>query len=437
MSKIDDMIVCIKEIHEDFDVDFDVEKLVQSPSLVRRVVKLFNEMPDPRIIKKTKYRLCDILTMIFLAALGNCDTSVDYVYFWEDYPKEYKKIFGYDRIPSHDTFERILSLIDSYCFQDILFSSLAMIEDKIRKALGVERKGKKVIPLDGKVLKGTGDKAETSEERKDVQTLNVIDACSYSVLFSEPIDEKTNEIKHGQKVLDILNLSDAIFTCDAMNTQIETVNKIVKGKGNEYVMGLKGNQGTLRDFAEACFDDVALAAIPKEHPDRYYVKVEVAHNKVEKREYLLHILTPREKKDFKKWKKLNAILCVRKTNTDKVTQKVSVEVRYYITSLDDVKLAGDVARLHWNVEITHFYLDTVMHEDAMQVRNRNAAHNRSILNKACVSIYRYYRLLKGLDCSIKSLRKMVSRNFFAILREILTMLTEKTLVDVITITPKN
>lgn len=436
MSKIDNMVVCIQERFKEIDVEFDKEKLKKNESLIKVVVKLFDDMPDPRIEKKAKYRLCDLLAIIFLGILGGCDTYVEIVMFWNHNIKIYKKIFGYDRVPSHDTMGRILSLIDSEQFQSILFSSVLAVENNIRKAFGVKTRGNRVINIDGKVLRGTGAKSGTSEEMRDVQTLNVFEAGSYTVLCSDEIAEKTNEIKHSQKILKLLNLKGVTVTSDAMNAQTETVEVIVERKG-DYVIGLKGNQGTLHNYAKEYFDDITLRLFPEKHPDRYFETVEVAHNNVEKREYFLHLLSPRDRKDFADWKKLRGVLCLRKTSTNKVTNEASIDYRYYITSIVDVEEVAETARLHWNCEITHWFLDMVMLEDAMQVRNRNEAHNRSILNKACVAIYRYYRLAKGENYAIKSIRKSVGWDFSFTMKEMLTLLNEKSLLEVMTFTPKN
>ena len=65
-------------------------------------------------------------------------------------------------------------------------------------------------------------------------------------------DEKSNEITAVPELLDMLDLEGAIVTADAMSFQTKTVAKIVEKKA-DYVIGLKGNQTTLRDDAALYF----------------------------------------------------------------------------------------------------------------------------------------------------------------------------------------
>ncbi len=48
------------------------------------------------------------------------------------------------------------------------------------------------------------------------------------------------------KLLEMLSLKGAIVTVDALNCQREIAQKIVN-QGGDYVLALKGNQGTLHD----------------------------------------------------------------------------------------------------------------------------------------------------------------------------------------------
>lgn len=437
MDKIDDMMLFIQEVHERCIVGFDIDPERTDPRPLKRIISLFRgTVDDPRMNGKITYHLHDILAMMFIGKLGQCDSFVEIADFWEDNIRLYNKLFCYERIPSHDTMGRIMSLIDPKQFQQVLFGSLALIEKNIRKAFGVKSGGKKVVPVDGKVLRGTGMKGGTDEKTRDLQTMNVVSASSYTVLFSDEIEEKTNEIGSARQMLSMLDLSDTIVTADAMNAQKDTV-RVVTERGGDYVIGLKGNHGILHDFAKAHFDPRCRASIISRHPERYLAgKVECAHNNIEKREYFMHLLTAKQKKEFMEWAKLKGILCCRKTISDKVSGKESVEMRYYISSITDVEQAAIASRRHWAVEVGHWYLDTVMLEDDMQVRSRTAAHNMSILNKTCIAMYRYYRLVTGDEISIKRIRKKFGRDITPPMKLILATLDQKTLLDVLVITGK-
>src|SRR5664279_4436036 len=60
------------------------------------------------------------------------------------------------------------------------------------------------------------------------------------------VAEKSNEIVAIPKLLDMLAVEGAIITIDAMGCQRAIAQKIIDKKA-DYVFGLKGNQGSLRE----------------------------------------------------------------------------------------------------------------------------------------------------------------------------------------------
>ena len=60
--------------------------------------------------------------------------------------------------------------------------------------------------------------------------------------------EKSNEITAIPTLLSLVDIHGAIITIDAMGTQTAIAEKIVDG-GGDYILALKGNQGSLHDAA--------------------------------------------------------------------------------------------------------------------------------------------------------------------------------------------
>lgn len=60
------------------------------------------------------------------------------------------------------------------------------------------------------------------------------------------VAEKSNEIMAIPAVLDLLDVTGHIVTIDAMECQ-RSIAKKIRDKGADYVLALKGNQGTLND----------------------------------------------------------------------------------------------------------------------------------------------------------------------------------------------
>ena len=92
----------------------------------------------------------------------------------------------------------------------------------------------------------------------------------------EQVDEKSNEIP---ALLDKVNIKGHIITIDAMGCQTDIAEKIKK-KHADYVLALKGNQGTLHEDVKIYFDDKVLLSKAK-----YTKTVEKARGGIETREY--------------------------------------------------------------------------------------------------------------------------------------------------------
>ena len=60
------------------------------------------------------------------------------------------------------------------------------------------------------------------------------------------------------KLLEMLSLKGAIVTADALNCQRNIAAKVIE-QGGDYVLALKGNQGTLHDDVRRFLDDPAHA----------------------------------------------------------------------------------------------------------------------------------------------------------------------------------
>jgi predicted transposase YbfD/YdcC len=69
------------------------------------------------------------------------------------------------------------------------------------------------------------------------------------VLGQEAVDEKSNEITAIPALLDRLELAGVTVTIDAMGCQRDIAQTILD-KNADYVLALKGNQGSLREDVE-------------------------------------------------------------------------------------------------------------------------------------------------------------------------------------------
>ena len=105
------------------------------------------------------------------------------------------------------------------------------------------------IAIDGKKMHGTNP-------RGDGESSYILSAWvnEHSLsIAQEAVGEKTNEITCVPKLLDKLALDGAVITMDAMGTQVEIAEQVVKKKA-DFVLALKGNQRHLfEDTTDAFF----------------------------------------------------------------------------------------------------------------------------------------------------------------------------------------
>jgi predicted transposase YbfD/YdcC len=424
----------ISELLKEHALTISIEKI--KSKVVTKLLCLFKQIEDPRLTSRVKYPLNELLLALFLAILAGSETYADISRFWQLNEKLYKRLFKKDEIASHDTFRRILSLLPTQHVNEIMSEVLVGSIANLRKALKVE-KGTTFYSVDGKELRGSGRKYETSEKIKNLMTLNVYDHNDETCIYSEPISDKHNEIPHAQKLLSQMNLKDSIVSFDAMHTQYKTANIIVQGKG-DFIGGLKGNQALLSTFAqELCSDDKLLDKL-KEGGNNYCYSSEIAHNQLEERHFYYCAITPKQKREeFGKWEKVKAIVCYDKTTRHNVTGKQTFERRYYLTSLNSVIDCSYCIRNHWGIENSlHWLMDAIMNEDDCQVVDRNAATNLSILKKSCLSMYKLYKAVTKEKISIRTTRKIFGWVFEDSLAKVLAIIDAKTLQDSLIIAPK-
>ena len=103
-----------------------------------------------------------------------------------------------------------------------------------------------VIAIDGKTVRRSGRK---KGGKPAIHMVSAFAARQRLVLGQVKVAEKSNEIIAIPKLLDMLAIEGAIVTIDAMGCQRDIAQKIVDKKA-DYVLALKGNQGSLREDVE-------------------------------------------------------------------------------------------------------------------------------------------------------------------------------------------
>lgn len=190
------------------------------------VLEVFNEyfkhVKDPRQQLKVKHLLSEVLFITVLAVIAGADDFIEiaeYAVKKQSWLKTFLKLPT--GVPSHDTFNRVICMIDAQQFQD---SFIDWMHD-IRSALP-DLPGDDVISLDGKTVCNSGDK---TNHKKAIHMVSAFASKYGLVLGQQKCNEKSNEITAIPALLKVLLVEGSIITIDAMGCQ-KNIAKTIRSK---------------------------------------------------------------------------------------------------------------------------------------------------------------------------------------------------------------
>lgn len=320
----------------------------------------FKDLADPRQRGKISYPLDEILLLCLLAVLAGAETFVDIALFGTKKLALLRRFRPFSGgTPAHDHLGDILAALDAEQFQRCF---AAWVAGRIGASDGV-------IAIDGKTARRTHDK---KSGRAAIHMVSAFAARQRLVLGQVAVANKSNEITAIPKLLDMLAIEGAIVTIDAMGCQRDIARKIIDKKA-DYILALKGNQGTLRgDVAlfvaeqqAKGFNDTAISQDQTIDGD---------HGRIETRTTtVIHdvgwLATRHD------WPGLKGVVIVESTR--EIGSKIEHETRLFITSLVlAAHLIGPLVRGHWAIENSlHWVLDMVFRDDECRVRTDHAPAN--------------------------------------------------------------
>ena len=290
-------------------------------------------------------------------------------------------------IPSHDTFNRVLQLIDP----DALSACLGQDGEYLLGHLD-----QKQLCFDGKKLKGSSPR---SKGNQGLYILNAWVAENRVCIGQKKVGEKSNEITAIPELLSELDISGSIVSIDAIGCQREIAEQIIDQEA-DYLLALKKNQ---KELLEQTQDSFLLNQAPN-----WDEQWEYDHGRYENRR--CEILPAREMllpDLIEQWKGIQTLVKIEAYR--EIKGKKSSEIRYYISSSnsDKPRYYNHLVRGHWGIENQlHWHLDISFSEDASRARKGFAPQNLAILRKMAL-----HRIAQMKDrISIKKRRFRASLN---------------------------
>ena len=336
-------------------------------------LEYFKDLPDPRQSSKVIYPLDEVLLLCLLAVLGGAESFVDIARFGEKKIGLLRRFRPFrDGTPSHDHLGDIFATLDAEAFQRCFVAWVAALTGAPAD----------VIAIDGKTLRRSYQKKGS---KAPIHMVSAFAARQRLVLGQVKVAEKSNEIIAIPKLLDMMAIEGAIVTIDAMGCQRDIAAKILDKKA-DYVLALKGNQGTLQEDV-AIFADEQKANGFKDTKVSRHETVDGDHGRIETRTYTAFhdIAWLQERHD---WPGLRAVVMVESTR--EIGDKIEQETRFYITSLAWLaSLLGPVIRDHWAVENSlHWVMDMVFRDDECRIRTDHAPANFTTLKHMAHNLIR-------------------------------------------------
>jgi len=333
----------------------------------------FKELPDPRQCGKVVYPLDELLLLCLLAVLGGAETFVDIARFGEKKLGFLRRFRPFrDGTPSHDHLGDIFATLDAAAFQRCFVAWVAALTGAPAD----------VIAIDGKTLRRSYQKKGA---KAPIHMVSAFAARQRLVLGQVKVAEKSNEIIAIPALLAMMAIEGAIVTIDAMGCQRDIAQQILDQKA-DYVLALKGNQGTLHEDVEVFAAEQKANGFKDTKLSRHQT-VDGDHGRIETRTYTaIHdIAWLQERHD---WPGLQGVVMVESVR--EIGDKIERETRFYITSLTWLAIQlGPVIRSHWAVENSlHWVMDMIFRDDECRIRTAHAPANFTTLRHIALNLIR-------------------------------------------------
>lgn len=373
------------------------------------IIDLCKQIDDPRMDRKKVHKMETIIYISIAAVICGAQSWNEIEEFGKakfDFFK--KRIPDLESIPSHDTFNRLFSIIKPDYFELIFRNWVKQVCQEIDG----------VVAIDGKLMRGPSRCDEKHTTGKDGFKLWMVSAWSASngiSLGQVKVNDRSNEITAVPLLINALDIEECIVTIDAMGCQTE-ITEAIRARKADYIIALKKNQEISYDLAQEIiggyeYRDPILNRVTR------HVSENDGHGRIETRTCTVVSYGETTERMFKnKFKDLKSIIGVKSERIIKNTGESTVECRYYITSLKNIdpEEISSYIRQHWSIENNlHWQLDVTFKEDHSK-KVKNAARNFSAVTKIALSVLKKDKTTKG-SMNLKRLKAGWDDNYLSTL----------------------
>lgn len=229
---------------------------------------------DPRNQLIIWYTIPEVLFLLLAGSVSGCNSAIQVGVFGEEKLDWLRQYYAYKHgAPSHDTINRILSMIKPGEFEQ-WFSEWT--SEKF--SIPVDE----LLAIDGKRLASSANRMDQIKSRAQGGdyakiVVNCLAVASGIVLGQRDVSSKASEPEGARHLIESLEVKGRCVSGDANFCGINLLELIIE-RGADYLITLKGCNATLHDAAKEAFSDDSI-----EKPE--FVTTEKGHGREERRRY--------------------------------------------------------------------------------------------------------------------------------------------------------
>lgn len=332
---------------------------------------VFGEVPDPRD-HTAQHSLPEILFVALAAVLCGATHCTEMALFAKSRLELLRQFIPLRHgAPSHDTFTRVLAIVDPGALNQAFQRFMAAFGAQAR--LDVPNRQ---VAIDGKSLRRAYAKGSVHMPPLVVTAF----ACDSLMSLAQTVAQKGGEAEAAIAALELLSLKGLTVTADALHCH-RRLTRTVRQRGGHYVIAVKGNQSKLAAQAKAALDTAQASPRTKVHRTE-----ERAHGRHEvRRAFVVPFSQPPGKNAL-----VDLVALARVESWRTVDGHTTHKLRCYALSrrIAPEQLLATVRR-HWSIENDlHWQLDVLLGEDQIRGRKNNAPANHAILRRLALNLLR-------------------------------------------------